>query len=286
MASLYGRECRVTVGAAVGALRVGLRVEKHRVKFNVEKTDKPEPNKCSLQIWNLSKDQRAQIEELRPKAGDKRGVPVLIEAGYKATGVGQIYLGDLRTVYSKHEGADWITTIESGDGEAAKNSGVSVSFGPKTSPDVALRAIVKALGVGEGNVSVIASKLRLAGATTLFAQRGTISGSAYTHMTNFCESAGLEWTIQDGVVQIVDQGKALQGFATVLNKSSGLVGTPSVDHKGVMSCTMLIQPGVKVGSIVVLDSPTVRGNYKISRATWDGDTYDIAWYIHVEGQRY
>jgi hypothetical protein len=155
---LYGRDYRITVGAAIGAIRVGLRVEKHRCAFRVEKTNKPEPNKAALQIWGLSREQRAQIEELRPKAGAARGVPVLIEAGYKSTGLGQIYLGDLGTAYSKREGAEWITTIESGDGQAAKLSSITQAYGPQTSPDVALRAIVKALGVGEGNLAVIAAR--------------------------------------------------------------------------------------------------------------------------------
>jgi hypothetical protein len=283
---LFGRECRITVGASIGAIRAGLRVEKHRCAFRVEKTSKPEPNKCALQIWNLSREQRDQIAELRPKQGDARGVPVLIEAGYKETGLGQIYLGDLATIYSKREGADWVTTIESGDGQAAKLSSITQSYGPQTSIDVVLRAIVKALGVGEGNVSVIATKLKLTGAATLFPKRAVMSGSAFEHMTHFARSAGLEWSIQDGAVQLIDQGKVLAGFATLLGPTTGLIDTPTVDPKGVLTCKMLIQPGVKVGSLLVLDSDSVRGNYKIERATWEGDTHGIAWYITVEGKRY
>lgn len=286
MAVLFQRECRITVGAALGAIRTGLRVEKHRCAFRVEKTSKPEPNKAALQVYNLSREQRAQIEELRPKKGDARGVPVLIEAGYKETGLAQIFLGDLRTVYSKREGADWITTVESGDGEAAKLSSITQAYGPQTSPDVALRAIVKALGIGEGNVAAIAARLRTTGAATLFTKRAVFSGSAYEHMTHFARSAGLEWSIQDGAIQLIDQGKTLAGFATRLSPSSGLIGTPTIDPKGVLSCQMLIQPSVKVGSLLVLESAAVRGNYKIQRATWEGDTYGIPWYIQVEATRY
>ncbi len=286
MALLFSRACRITVGAAIGAIRAGLRVEKHRCAFRVEKTNKPDPNKAALQIWNLSREQRAQIEELRPKEGSARGVPVLIEAGYKDTGLAQIYLGDLGTVYSKREGADWITTIESGDGQAAKLSSITQAYGPQTSPDVALRAIVKALGVGEGNVPAMIARLRTTGAATLFTRRAVLSGSAYEHMTHFARSAGLEWSIQDGAIQLVDQGKVLAGFATRLGPTSGLIGTPTIDPKGVLSCQMLIQPNVKVGSLLVLDSAAVRGNYKIQRATWEGDTYGIPWYITVEATRY
>jgi hypothetical protein len=286
MTVLFQRDYRITIGAAIGNIRAGLRVEKHRCAFRVEKTNKPEPNKCALQVWGLSREQRAQIEELRPKEGSARGVPVLIEAGYKETGIGQIYLGDLAAVYSKREGAEWITTIESGDGQAAKLSAMTQSYGPQTSPDVALRAIVKALGVGEGNVAAMAAKLRTTGAATLFPKRSVFSGSAYEHMTQFAQSAGLEWSIQDGAIQLVDRGRVLAGFATILSPKSGLIDTPTVDPKGVLSCKMLIQPGVKVGSLLVLNSDAVRGNYKIERATWEGDTHGTPWYITVEGKRY
>lgn len=286
MPVLFNRVCRVTVGTAIGAIRAGLRVEKHRVTFRVEKTHKPEPNKCELEIFNLSRDQRAQIEELKPKAGSARGVPVLIEAGYKDTGLSQIFLGDLRTAYSERKGADWITTVESGDGDAAKKQPLSVAYGPQTSPDVALRAIVRALGVAEGNVPVIAAKLRIGAAATLFPKRAVLCGSAFEHMTHFAHSAGLEWSIQDGAIQLINQGKVLDGFAIRLNASSGLIESPTVDHKGLLSCRMLIQPNVKPGSLLVIDSLAVRGNYKIERASWEGDTYGIPWYITVEAKRY
>lgn len=277
--TLFQREYSITIG------RPGLRVERHRCAFRVEKTSKPEPNKANLQVWNLSRVQRAAIEELSPQEGETRGVPILIEAGYKETGAAQIYLGDLTTVYSKREGADYITTIESGDGQSAKQSSINQSFGPQTTADTALRAIVKALGVGEGNVAAIAAKLRSTGRAML-PQRAVLSGSAYEHMTNFARSAGLEWSIQDGAIQIVDRGKALAGFATKLSSRSGLIGTPTIDPKGVLSCQMLMQPQVKVGSILVLDSTTIEGQYKIERATWEGDTFGGPWYITVEAKRY
>lgn len=289
MPQLFDRVCRVTVGAQVGAIRAGLRVEKHRVAFRVEKTLKPEPNKCELSIYNLSREQRAQIEELSVKpdtAAKETGVPVLIEAGYKSTDASQIFLGDLRTVSSKRVGADWVTTIESGDGELAKHNPVAVSYGPQTSPDIALRAIAKALGVGEGNVAETAIKLRQSGVGTLFPRRGVLTGSAYDHMTHFARSAGLEWSIQDGAIQFVDLNKTLAGTVLKLSKTSGLIDSPQVDHKGLLTCKMLIQPNVKPGSLLVLDSATARGNYRIERATWEGDTYDIAWYITVEAKRY
>jgi hypothetical protein len=297
MPALKDRVWSVTVGAAVGGLRKGLKVDGHRVAFHIEKTLKPEPNVCEVAIYNLSRTQRAQIEELRPKKGDKRGIPLLVEAGYKETGASQIWLGDLRTAWSEFliSSGDWVTHIETGDGEAAKKSSVAVAYGPGTTPDIALRAIVRALGVDEGNVAAAAIRLRQSGAATLLPKRAVFSGSASVNLTNFCRSAGLEWSIQDGAVQLLQSGKALDGKALYLTggkvghpgtPGTGLVESPSVDPLGVLTIKFLIQPGVKVGTLLVVDSETVQGNYKIEKAVWDGDTHAQPWYITAEAKRY
>jgi hypothetical protein len=291
VAVLFGRSYRVVVGAAIGALRAGLRVDSHRCAFVVEKTLKPEPNTCSLQIWNLSRTQRDQIAELEPKDGSTRGIPVLIEAGYTSTGTAQIWLGDLRTARTERDGADWVTTIESGDGEQAiKNARIATSLGPLTRPDVALRAIVQALGVDQGNLPAALAQLASAGMVSLAPKRLVLSGSAADHLTNFCKSADLEWSIQDGAVQILKRGSALP-FATRLasdraSGGTGLVESPSVDPKGVLSCKTLIQTQIRVGGLVTVEAQTVRGTYKIDRARWSGDTHGTAWYVDLEAKRY
>jgi hypothetical protein len=279
--------CRVTVGTALGALRAGLRVDGHRVYFKVEKTLEPKPNTCEVRIWNLSATQRAQIEELEPKEGSTRGIPVLIEAGYEETDASQIFLGDLRTAYSTRDGADWVTTIESGDGEhAQKNSRIVVTLGPKTNPETALRAIVRALGIGEGNLPSVVGKLRAAGVAKLFDKRAVLYGSAADRLTNFCHSADLEWSIQDGALQILDKGKTLAAVAVRLTSETGLVESPTVDPKGVLSFKMLIQPAVRPGALLVVASSAASGNYRLTKGTWEGDTHDIPWYISGEAKRY
>lgn len=277
----------VTIGALVNGARRGLKIEKNRVMFRVEKALKnSEPNKCECSIYNLSKEHRAQIEELRPKKGDARGIPLLIEAGYKDGGLGQIWLGDLRAVFTDQTGADTITKIESGDGEAAKGSSIEVAYGPGTSPDVALRAIVRSLGIDEGNVAAAAIKLRQAGGSALFPQRLVLSGNSARQMDLFCQSAGLEWSIQDSAVQILEKDKALGAHTVKITSRTGLIESPSVDPKGVLVFKMLIQPDVRCGSLLVVDSHTAKGNYRIRKVIWEGDTHAQPWYISGEATRY
>jgi hypothetical protein len=215
-----------------------------------------------------------------------RGVPVLVELGY-VDGIHQVFLGDLRTVTHQKDGADWLTTIESGDGEVAKRiARVKVSTGPGVPIDVALRAVVKALGVDAGNAAKVISDLKAAGIAKLFTKRLTINGSAAEAMTNFCNSAGLQWSIQDGAVQIVGRGEAVSPVAVKLSTATGMVGSPSVDPKGICSVTALLQPKLVVNGLVTIESRSVSGTFKISKVTWDFDTHAQPWYAQIEGKRY
>lgn len=280
-----GRIVRVTVAT--------LEVSGLDVEFRVEKTSKPEPNTCDLTIYNLSRDHRAQLEAMRPKKGDKRGIPVKIEAGYETTGTSQIWLGDLRTVESATSGPDVITHLASGDGERAlQTSQSSKTVGPGTPVDVAIRALVGELGLGEGNVAEALSRLSSDGRAALAAplEHGVVfAGPTARHMTDWLASAGLEWSIQDGAVQILNRGQALAQSAVLLDSVSGtntgLIGSPTVDNEGYLHATMLMTPDVFPGRLVVLKSMHHEGNFRIERAAYAGDNFGGPFEIEIEAKR-
>jgi hypothetical protein len=275
---LFEREATVTIGT--------VQVTGHRVRFVVEKTLEQEPNQCELAIYNLNEDHRAALEELEPKKGDKRGIPVRIEAGYKNE-ASQIWLGDLRNVDSVRDGPDWITIARTGDGEKAFKSGkINVSYGPKTPVDVALRAMVRELGIGEGNVGKVVADLKASGAGKLFADGVVVSGPVARRLSDFAESAELEWSIQDGSLQLLNRGRTLDGQAIQLAPDSGMIGSPTVDNEGLLSVRMLMIPDVRPGSLLVVSSARVRGNYRIEKARWTGDTHGGEWYIDAEAKRF
>lgn len=254
--------------------------------FEIAKSLKPEPNTCSLTIYNLNEERQAQLEELRPK--DKtatRGIPCKIEAGY-AAGTSLLWLGDLRTAQTTREGPDWVTRLSSGDGEKAwKHARVKESFGPKTPIDTALRAIVRALGIGEGNLSKVVAKLRQAGAAT-YPSGAVFAGSASRQLVDFARSAGLEVSIQDGALQFLDRGKALAGEAVVLAPGKGLLDSPSVDNEGVLSARTLLIPDMAPGRVIVMEAARIKGNYRVEKCSWKATTSGDEWCIDLEAKRY
>jgi hypothetical protein len=267
-------------------------------KFKIEKTLKPIPNTCVLSVYNLNEDHRAQLEELRPKGGTivtgkdgKKttlaitGIPCKIEAGY-GSNLSQLWLGDLRTINSVRVGTDWVTNAESGDAEKAyQNARIHVSYGPQTPVSTALRAMAKALGVGSGNVERFVNQASIGG-SAIYPHGTVISGSVAMELTEFCKSADLDWSIQDGSLQIIPLGKALAGRAIKVSEDTGMVGSPTVDADGILTVKILMVPDVRPGRLIVMDAERIKGNYKIQKATWSGSTFEVDWYITVEVSRY
>ncbi len=246
--------------------------------FKVKKTLKAEPNTCSLRIYNLAASTRRVLE------GSKK-LTLRLEAGYPGT-VGQLFLGEIARASTERDGTDMVTKIETGDSEKEiQASRLSLTIGPKVPASVALTAIAKSLGVGLGNVGLAAAKLAAAG-KTLYGPGTILTGSSAQLLTDFCRSADLEWSIQDGMIQILDRAKALDGMAVELSPETGLVGSPSVDHEGIVTAKALIQSDLIPGRKVSFDSLSFKGGYKIQEVEYLGDTSGQDWYAKLQCRKY
>jgi hypothetical protein len=290
---LFDRAWAVTVGTS--------RTTKLDVKFHIVKTIKSEPNKCKLTVYNFNDEQRASIEELNPdtpavSVRDKKkakiaarkkathGIPVKIEAGY-GTNLSLLWLGDLRTAKSEYNAPDWETEMESGDGEKVwQNARVSVSFGPSTPKATVFRAMVKALKIGEGNLAKIEKQMRIENA--LIPQGTVIAGPVSQQLSDWCRSADLEWSIQDGAIQFLDRGKALEERAIFIGQDSGMIKSPTVDIDGILTVEMLLVPDIRPGRLIVVESRRIKGNFRAERVTYTGDSSGNDWKVKIEARRY
>ena len=251
------------------------------VRFSVEKSLKPEPNTAEIQIWNLNPDHRSQLEEPSDKSGT---VPVSIEAGY-ADNTAQLFLGRLRTAFTVREGPDLITTLQSGDGEKEVGTKrINVSVSPGTPNDIILKQVIKALGVGLGNTDQVVAGVSFASIGLLWASGTVLSGSAARQMVELTESFGLEWSIQDGAIQLLEKGKALAQLDVAITPNTGLIGSPSVDNEGIVTLQTLLIPEITPGRIITLESERLSGRYRVEKCSYNGDTAGGDWFIDVEAK--
>lgn len=249
------------------------------IQFSVTRTLQATPNKAEIKVYNASPDTRAQWATYK-----KGHIPVSLSVGYKDEGEVRIFLGMLRTLESTPEGSDIITSISSGDGEETKGKRIKVTLPRAVAPDQALRAIVGALGVGRGNIEDAVRALRSRGVATLHGRGAVLSGPSALAMTQFCQSAGLEWSVQDGAVQILQKGEGLAGTALALSSDSGLIGSPTVDTKGVLSAVTLLIPSLVPGRIVEVDSLGVKGAFVVGQVEYTGETNGNEWYCKIQGK--
>jgi len=272
LTQLFQRRAEIAVG--------GLLVSDLRVAFKIEKTARRAPNKCEIRVWNLNPDHRRQLEQL---ATTRRTIPVQINAGY-VEALGTIYVGELRTARTERDGPNLITTLAGGDGARAQGARVSRAFGAGTPLASVLGHVADALGLGRGNSVEAFATAALGGNVREFAHGTVVHGRAADELDGLTRSAGLEWSIQDGALQVLPLGAPLSTTAVVLSASSGLVGSPTVDARGVLKARALLLPDLVPGRLVDVEGEILRGRYRIDKASLSGDTSGKDWHVEIEGR--
>lgn len=271
---LYDRYLRLVLGTR--------EVKDLRCAFNVTKTNTPTPNKAEIKVTNLSEEAIASLEQ-------QVTLPVQLDAGYQ-DGHQTLFLGDLRasdTVYETD--GSWTTTIKSGDGEKALRSKRADASIPKgTTPDAVFRLVASSVGVLPGNLDTAVSLIKARfGAANPFPFGTTVTGNAARELTSLCRTFDLEWSVQNGALQFVERGKALTGQAVLLSAATGMVGSPSVDSKGVLLVSSLLNPEIFPGRLLVLDSLRLKGQYRITECAFVGDTHSASqWTTSIKATRY
>ena len=249
--------------------------------FTVFKSRKREPNRCTVQVFGLSADTRQRIEgRARPRvevrAGYGEDPPVLFVGDATRTGV-----------VTEADGIDVITKIEAKDqGDAYQRARLVRSFAAGTKVEDVLRAAVRALGIGDGNISDFARGLALTNGATDFGEGYVAAGPARDIVDAIVRGAGLRWSVQNGALAIRERGAPLQNRATLLTPDTGLVGAPTADPRGILTAVCLIQPGLDPGRKVVVESRQFNGGYAVRSVEYSGSTFGTDWYAKLELEPY
>lgn len=286
---LFGRRSRLIIGTlavldldgAGNDPNVGLDVSDLDMAFSVKKTLKANPNQAEIEVRNLTENHRTMLE-------GSDALEVELHAGY-GDQLSLLYRGQMRAAVTYRDGPDFVTKISSGDKSGVfAGRRLHVPLGEASSAAAALKQLVDDLGkteVGDGNVS---DALTQAGVlTTVFPLGGTLSGNASVLLTSLCRSVGLEWSIQDGVLQFLVASKALDEEAIELGSNSGLIGKVEVSNKGYVKATSLLIPGLRCGGKVTFATETeLVGGYRIEKIHYHGDTAGKSWYASIEAKQY
>jgi hypothetical protein len=282
VALLAKRVVRVTIipsklgDFAAGSDANAIVCEGERIQFHVKKDLTPTPNPCVVTITNLSAATRALLSD--------RGTRVILEAGYEDGGPILLFSGDATYVDQVRRTADWETKIECGDGmRAFQFARVNFSFSSNTKIDRVIKKVVGGLGVDPGNLQAQADNLEQTYETGYSA-----SGRAADEMNRLTKAAGLEWSIQDGRLQLLRPGETSGDVALDIGPDSGLIGSPehgTPEKRGdppILKVRSLLAPTCKPGAIVQIRSEKQNGQFRIKQVEHTGDTRGLDWYTDLE----
>lgn len=305
--TLFNRSCTIRVGdvqiSSIGQ-QAGL-----DVWFSVKRSLKPRtPNTCDLRFFNLKDSTRKAIEQaaqpLAPPGGsaasavrtsgkgknavttaDNTGTPVTISAGYVGS-ESLIFQGALRAAQTMTDGATTTTELTTGEGDsAAILARTSFHFGAGASAYTVALQLLSDMGCGMGNTASVANILKSAPA---YKYGVTIKGRSSHHLADLAASCGLEVTLPKGIPQWLPLGQPLPGQAYLLQTTptnTGVIGSPSVDTKGVLSIDVEMLPGIAPGISIVVQTSYLSGLYRVTSVETIGDTHGVDWKHSIEASR-
>lgn len=269
MAQLFKRAVRVIAGP--------LQIEGLRVQFKIKKTSKKEPNEALVSIFNLSKDSRSKLS-------DAHGTRLIIEAGYTDT-LEQVFSGDAKPVDHVHDGPDWITKLQCGDGERAyRYQLLAESFKSGTSVADVFAKVADATGLDVTDaVKLVRSEVK-----EQFTKGYSAHGPASAEIDRLLKGRGLTHSVQDGKLQVLKLGVATSETVIELSADTGMVGSPehgssNADRKAqILRVKSLLQPGLRPGRKLRVKSEAISGDFVAQTVEHEGDTAGGAWYSTVE----
>ncbi len=279
MSRLFQRTGRIIVAKPTGFFQQGgnaIEIRDLRIRFDVQKTIGKEPNTCEVVISNLKRETRTELSA--------KPLHVRVEAGYDGAPQ-QVFVGDLRWSESVHRGVDWETKLDIGDGERAlKHARVNRAFKPGVKARDAVREVATSMGLTVPRLSTDIERAL----DNQFVSGLSLSGSASRELTRLVQPYGIEWSVQDGRLQLLAPGEVRADRPIVINQDAGMIGVPEYgsppEKKKPPTLTVqtLLLPAVTPGGKIFLDTRSVKGLFKVQKVRHQGDTHGSDWSSTIE----
>ncbi len=280
-----------------------------RTTFCFDKSLEKTPNSGSVEIYNLSRKSRRNIEQraadvLSESKDNNLYIPSLeFRAGYRGNDK-TVFLGTITNITTRKNGPDIVTTIEAADGFAAyQDAKINTAYASGAKAGQLIEDIAASMGLKAGAV---------VGFDVLneYLKGVTFSGAARDALSKLLKKQGLEWSIQDNKIQILPPNTPTTNPPIELSRNTGLIGAPyrtwflndtaltrksTDDIKSGLYGTCLLNPEIIPGQLLVIKPPVLRnsdaqedlqgppdqetfGLVRVIKCRHYGDTHGNPWY--------
>lgn len=234
-----------------------------RVQLEIEKGQKDSPNKAKISLFNLSLNVREALG---------KGWLVRVKAGYQGL-TETLFVGAAAKATSRREGPDIITDLECADGEKALLASVyHQAYPPGTTLPRILQDVAGAMDVDPG--------IALGIPKTVYTRGITVHGSCRDILTRLLRKEGVEFSVQNGRLNIIPLKHHNGRQALILSAKTGLIGVPSISGTDI-TFEALLNPRLVPGQLVRVDSKNqaISGYAKIRSTKVEADSHDAKWQV-------
>lgn len=239
------------------------------ISFAIEKSDVESDNTGKVTIWNLNAEHIDMLN--RPDC------ILALRAGYGNV-MPLIFTGVVTFVSTSSDGADVATEVELTDSRIeVRDTIISVSFAGKVNSKQILQHIADYMGVALSIGWDVSFR-----DVSNFAYVGTGKNA----VAKVCEMNGLQYSIQNGVLQIKTPGSTMSREVFLLSPETGLVGTPkritiaetdSAPAQHGWEVQYLMNAAINIDDYVRLESRHVTGFFRASKIAIEGDSHSGVW---------
>lgn len=265
-----------------------------RITFDIQKDAEEEPNDHKIRIYNLNADSRKALEE--------PGLRCVLYAGYgEEDGPLLVAAGSVVFAYTKFEQPDVVTEMIVKDGHVElRDTAVSIGLGPGAQASHVIRDIARQMGLPLVMAEDVPDRR--------WHQGFSFYGAARTALHKVTQGTGLEWSVQNQQLQVVQRRGTTRRQAVVLAADTGLLGYPertreaarekakvrdktTGDDVNLVSArqqrdgwrvTSLLLPTINPGDLVKLESRSVEAFQRVEALRHTGDSEGGDWQTELE----
>lgn len=266
----WDRQYRFSAGQAGSTgFEIGQGSRPLHISFSVERADTDSANTAKVSLWNLSPEHLAEL--------NKDDCVVVLKAGYGSV-MPLVFTGVVTFASTKLDGSDMLTEIELVDNRIElRDTYVSVGYDGVVNCKAIIQDVANQMGV-----------------TVSFSYNAEFKdipngfsyvGPADNVLTKACDTSGLVWSVNNGVLQVKKPKDTMSREVYELSAETGLVNTPtrvqisdeSDGYEYGWDVEFLMNAAITVDDYVYLNSKQVTGYFRVYSITIDGDNYGSSW---------
>lgn len=269
----FGRHVILTIGNQTEAVQITYD-EKLRQTPNItakgKKTNKAEPNECTITIDNLS-------ENIRNRISSKEFNLVTLQVARDDEEFRVIFVGTIDNSEHRREASSATTTtiLECGDGSTQYATSYSAKTLAKGMTDSQIiQEIIKDMPEITKGAQELPKDRKL--------PRGkTVLGNSRDELTQIALRNGCDWSIQDGKLVFIPKNKVLpDSYGYLISAETGMVDSPQKNSDGGLSVSMFLNTSIYVNSLIRVESmiSDYNGDYKVTEIEYSISTRSNDWH--------